>query len=346
MKWKRIGLVLAVVLALSLVLACAPGEKEEEGITRLRQGGTHSGSAYYVKDVGIAQIVNKYVPDVRITVFETGGAHDNIPKITSGYMDYAASMAYVSAVRAYNGLDRDEYKANPPKMLRIFIAYGTSGTPAWTRVDTGLNSLQDFQGKKFYFGLAGSSTEFIGRIVFDALGITVDPFLGGYRDAFAAFKDGRIDGMLKDTSLGMKTIPAELLEIHTFTPVKAVCYSEEDLAVALKAYPGMGKVVYPVGYLPGVEGAGMAYGGTYGCIGTDKIAQDVVYKITKAMDQHWEEYLVGKPGPEPTYDPVGTAIIALEAQANPIPLHAGFVQYAREDGYTVAQKLIPPEYKG
>ncbi|MFC1592740.1 TAXI family TRAP transporter solute-binding subunit, partial [Candidatus Omnitrophota bacterium] len=309
-------------------------------------GTTSASSAYYANEVGVAQIVNKYVPDIRITVVETGSAHNNIAKMQDGYIDFAGAMALVTNVRAYHGLDKPRYKDNPPKFLRGFIAELTGGTYTFVRVDSGVNKLEDLSGEEFAFGNPGSSVNFIGRTLFDAWGIKAEPFAGGHGDALAALKDGRIAGMLADITIGIAGIPPEIQEVHFLTPLKVVPLTEEQLDVAMKAYVGLQKVTRPAGELPGVTGPVTTYGATYTKMASSKTSEDVVYKMAKAMYEHYDEYLTIAPMCPSNYDPIKELVSSLDSMPEPLPLHAGVVKYCKEIGITVTEKLIPPEYKG
>ncbi len=82
------------------------------------------------------------------------------------------------------------------------------------------------------------------------------------------------------------------------------------------------------------------YGNYSGAIIRADIPQELQYKIIKAIYEHWSEFLAAFPLYKQYPDP-----LKITATEPVIPLAAGTVQYLEEKGYSVAQKLIPPEYK-
>jgi hypothetical protein len=336
-----------MVVSLTMAMACASEEGGDEVVTRITSGTSSTASSYYVAEVGYAQIINKYNPDIEVTVVESGGSGFNIPQLGKGYIQMTGGNSIATHTRAYNGLDKPEYAANPPKYLRALVLEVSAGTFVFTRQDAGINNVTDLNGKPFYFGRTGSSTELVGKAVFDGWGIKVDEFVGGYTDALAALKDGRIIGFLKDESVGVPSYAAELIEVNTFTPLKVVPPTPDQLATSLKAYVGNVKACRDAGTLPGINTEACTYGSAYAhMVSSETMSQEIGYKIAKTTHQHWDELCAHAPVVPCDVDCIRDLITGMGEVPNVLPLHAGTVQYAKEIGVDVPVNLIPPEYKG
>jgi len=345
-KW--LYLVIASVCVLGfVVIGCAkPAEK-----IRYKMGTTSSRSSLYVSATTFAKIVNKYVPEVEVSVVETGATHDNLVKTRAGMLDFGWCTSYDGSCMAYSGTMREEYKkAGPYKELRTGPGYVASAT-YYVIVDEGpykkIKKLEDLEGVKFSAGIKGSATEFAAHLILDALGITPKWTPGSYGDMIAAAKDLELAGVVKWTA--HIQLDSSLLDLQSRRKVKILSFTEDQLKTALKTVPGMVSFRVPAGAITALpeHPAITTYGMVVGPNLTTKMPQDIVYKMTKALCEHWDEFIAAYKSSKP-WKPIEDELKYWSeiAEITTVPpFHAGMVQYFEEQGYKVPAKLIPPEYK-
>jgi len=112
-KWITSG-VIAVILVISLALAaCAPAPGKAP-VLRLMCGTAAVVSGHYPSSVAMAKIINENVPEVNISLVETGGTHACTGRLGTD-LDMFAQTSYNGPVERYNGIDT---YAEPGKQLR------------------------------------------------------------------------------------------------------------------------------------------------------------------------------------------------------------------------------------
>jgi TRAP-type uncharacterized transport system substrate-binding protein len=83
MHWPTLA---AGILTLALALATSdPAEAQKK---RLAMGCTQTASSHYAYCVGAAKAINLAVPDVDVSVVETGATVDNMKRMQKGALDY------------------------------------------------------------------------------------------------------------------------------------------------------------------------------------------------------------------------------------------------------------------
>jgi len=326
-------LMVAVVLQLALV---APATAK---VRELMMGSTSSRSSMYPFMVAFAGFVNKYVPDVHVTVVESTSTLENIDRLRSKDFDFEVSGSLSAGYQVYHGIQRYEGKAFP-EIRRLYI-YQVAATMYGVRQDSGVKTIGDLHGKRFSAGIPGSQTEANVRGALGVLGIEPKWYAASLADATAALKDGRIVGFAKGSAKG--NIASNFIEVNTVRPVNFLSFTEEQKAKVVPKMPWLPWVHQPAGSVKGFKPLGdiLVHGFIAGSLTTKDLPEDIAYGITKALHQHGEELqATGKMLPgwkfvESTIEYQKTA---------PTPLHAGFVRYCTEIGLQVPKELIPPEY--
>ncbi len=133
-------------------------------------GASAATSSHYAYVVGAAKAINKYVPDVKANVVETGASVDNIKRIGAGEIDIGIG-SMKTMYEAWGGLAR--WKNKPVKDLRLLWLYAIGIDFIVVREDSGVKKLEDLNGKKFNPGIRGSATEATTKQIFKILGIAL-----------------------------------------------------------------------------------------------------------------------------------------------------------------------------
>jgi len=353
---------LCLILALVAIpfTACAPEEVTPEPtpeptptpeVIRYKMGATSSASSHFAAATAAASLINKYCPDIEVSVMESGATHDNLVKMQQGYMDWGWIVTFDGSCMAWQGTTRDEYiKYGPYQELRIAPGYVSNATYT-VIVDegqyTGINKLEDLTGVRFSAGMKGSAVEMNSFTIFEALGIKPDWVPGGYGDIVTATKDLELAGFSK--AAANVQLDASMLDVKAVRKIKLMNWTDEQLDVALRAVPGIFRVDVKQGEIiampeqPDLSTWGFAVGPVF----TTDISQDVGYRMVKAYYDHWDEFCEAFPAGK-SWTPIEDDLL-IWGQISDItdtpPFHAGVVQYFEENGYKVPAKLTPSEYK-
>lgn len=323
------AVVLTVVVAVTLLVAGGPAEAQRRN---LAMGATQTASSHYTYFVGAAKAINLAVPELNVTVVETGATVDNIKRMQKRQLD----MGLVTADQVYlawKGLET--WKDAPFEGIRQLWCYSISANYTVVREDTGVKSVHELTGKKFTPGIRGSSVEKATETVFGVLGIRPDWQRMGTSDTVDAMKDRRIVGYAKSGSGFLHD--ASTMDIATQIPLRTLPFSEDDVNKVRTARPYLPWIKVPAGALKGM-GEFWTTASLVFVAGTKDLPADVAYKIVKAIwegQQHQPASVMGAAYKNPR----ATMEYALS------PLHAGAIRYYREIGLKVPDELVPPEAK-
>jgi TRAP transporter TAXI family solute receptor len=314
-----------------LLSVAVPGYAQE----RIAYGTTRTQSSTYTYAVAAAKSINTVSGDkVSVTVISTGGAVDNLGRMSKGQIKLGlGNMA--SVYQAYNGIGK--FKGKQMSKLRGLWLYQRSIQPYIVRQDSGISTLEGLQGKSWSAGQRGSATASIVSQTLDVLNIKPEYYSASLSDALKAIKDGRSVGYvkaMKGTSLDSAT-----MELATKTPIKVLSFTDAQAAKVKEAFPYLSFVTVKDGDIQGVNGfrTWAAFSGHYTY--SDLLDDDAVEAILKGI-------VDGKKHQDEVWMPLrGKDIIAMSLEGMNIPLHKGAVKFYRSRGYTVPDELVPPEMK-
>jgi len=313
-------------------------------------GAVKSTSSAYAFCVATAELITKHVPEVDVTVMETGATHDDLVKCREGIIDLAVDDALDGMAMAYNGTMREEYIGKPFRSLRVWLAY-TRAPNYFCVVNEGkcakIKTLKDLHGRRYSAGIPGSSTEFATKLVLNKLGIKPKWYRGSLTDAKEACKDLASCGYSK-TCPKFDKLDGTMMDLATVRKVKIIPFTEEEIKIALETDPGIIRIDCPANQIETIapHPALVSFGFLLSGFMTTKISQDIGYKMTRAVVDHWDDIVAVYPA-SGFYDPLKdnlADLTAVPSAANPPPFHAGLVQYMEEKGLKVPAQLIPPEY--
>lgn len=302
----------------------------------LNMGSTNTASGHYAYWVSVGQSITDGTSGrIHANVIETGAAIDNTRRLKRGEIEFGLITAEVAA-QAYlgTGVFADD---GPWEDIRMMWVYNASPNMFIVRADSGVQTLADLHDKPYNPGLTGSSTESIALAIFDTLGIQPRLHRGGTADAVNATKDGQIVGFTK--SAGSVTVPdSSFVELNTFTDVRVVGLTEQEIAEVTARYPYFAPITVPPGIYPHQD---IPYHTlavvVAGVTSKDALSEDDVYDIMKAV---WENKHL-QDAAFPGVKDVDYTELTLSMSLT--PLHAGAVKFFRDQGVTVPDHLIPPE---
>jgi len=317
------------------------------GMYDLYYGAGASTSGYFVWHVALSKVVDKYLPNINLTVIETGATIDDLNGLRDGYWDIAGHGGDVptlfECIRGEGPAFEGEGKAYPE--ARLFWARCSLWFSVVVTEDSGITSVAELDGEPFCPGYTGSNAAKEFQRIAGALGIAPDFHYADWTDALKELADGHIVGLYKSATWG--ALDASLKQVSLTKPLKVIGFSDEEKETLvtkepfykdLMVYMAKGTVAeYPdagdfwVDKRVAVQAA------------SPRLPQEIGYQIVKAWHQHHDEVVA-------TFPKVAEADpMELLMQCAPLnsemKLHAGTVQYAKELGYDVDPSQIPPEYK-
>jgi TRAP transporter TAXI family solute receptor len=321
---------------IALLILTLPNISEAKK-TYLFFGSSAAASSHYAYVVGAAKAINKYVPDVKVNVVETGASVDNLKRVKSGEIDMGI-CSMKTMYEAWEGLSR--WKDNPLPDVRLLWLYAVGIDFIVVREDSGVKKLEDLNGKKFNPGIRGSASEATTKQIFKILGIKPDYHIGATSDAVKAIKDNRIVGYVK-TGIGTQ-IDASTLDIMTLTKVRLIPMTNEHIKKILDAVPYISFITVPAGGIKAMpnQPAYTMWGRPIGVMGSKNLKDDIAYKLVNAIIRGKEFQLAAWPAFKEL------DLIQDPADLTLIPLHKGALKAYRELGAkNIPAIAIPPEAK-
>jgi len=283
-----------------------------------------SGGTAYFLGGAIAKVVNKYVPEVQITVEATGGAASIVKLLDEKYAKGQPALGIgITKSFAYAYQGKAPYTKAYTNLRAISFLYGAE-LDLLVLKNSPIQTYYDLKGKRIALGAAGSGVYEVANELMDAFKIAKDtykPLHLGYKEVIEGLQDGSIDGGFV---AGAYPIPA-IQELSVRKEVRVVPVDEKVLkklttdeptyyAKNLKAgsYRGMDKDT-PV----------LVSGAVF--LTHSQVNSDLMYKRTKAIYDHVNEII--------EVHPVAKEM-AVENRKLTVtfPIHPGVEQYFKELG--------------
>jgi TRAP transporter TAXI family solute receptor len=286
------------------------------------------GGAWYGMGGGLANVISKYVPNVKANATPTGASIENLKSIQAGKMEIGFATTDIP-YQMFRGISFDVNKS-----FRAFANNDLIYLALIVKKNSPIQSFMEIKGKKLGTGVAGSSNYVIVEEVLKAHGMTyadVKPYPSGVAQQVSALKDNNID-MFAYVVAGSGGAAPAIVELATTTEIRFINLDDSILNSINKSKPYyLGRDI-PVGWVKGLERPVKALAvGTTICIKAD-LAESLVYQFCKAMFEHKNE--LDSIHPQWKMTNKDTAAVDL-----PIPLHSGAEKYYREINAPI--KYIP-----
>ena len=345
---RFLALILALVLALSAV-GCSSGTDETGGGSgsgteiggvaipsspeRYSVGGGSSGGNFYLVGGGLATVMNNALPDYFVfTAEETGGSTANLTMLQNGDVEVGISMTS-SMYEAWEG--EAEWTGGPMDKLRGLVPLYPSYLTIYALESSGIETLEDFNGKIIGLGSQGAAMDSIFREALPAMGIEpAQIFNDGHGATATAVSDGQVDAAL------LFSLPpfAAITELEATQSLNFVGLTQEQQDYLTSTYPFYSADVMPAGSYAGQPEDLDVVSEWNMLVTSSDVSEDYAYLMAKTLFENTAAL-------EEVYK--GLSYCTPEnVQYFNIPLHAGVVRYLEEIGVEVPAELIPPEYEG
>jgi len=317
MKLKSKMVVMVSVILASLGIGATMATSAE--FISIATGGT--GGTYFILGTGMAKIIEKYVPNIKVAVESTAATTENVRLVAAKKVQFAIAMPD-GAYFGYHG--GREYKEAKYPNLRSVMAGHTSPMHFLVKSTSGIKSLGDLKGKRVALSAPGSTAVFMAESTLEAYGLAkkdYKPMLLSYAEQANALRDGAIDmacifaGAPNSTAL-------DLCSTHEITFLGV---GPEEIKKVLKVHPYCKEFVIKAGTYKRQNQDVKTFATSSILITYAEMDPQLVYAVAKAIMENTPELKEVHPqGAE--YD------LADAAEGVAIPLHPGAAKYLTEKG--------------
>lgn len=320
---KRLSLCGSTLVALSiLVVGC--GTQKTDFVT-IGTGGVTG--LYYPTGSAISRMINNRSKEfgLKATVESTAGSVFNINAVVSGDMEFGIAQSD-RQYQAYHGLAEWSESGSQSGLRSVFSLHSEPITLVVAE-KSGIETIEDLAGKRINMGNPGSGQLQNSRHVLEAAGLTEDDLSAEYVKAAEApglLQDERLDGFFYTVGHPNGNIKeATSGRIRVFiTSVKG-----ERVDKMLQDYPYYAHATISHSHYPRALNTGdvetISVKATM--VTSEGVADDVVYALTKAVFENFEDFK----SVHPAYESLTKEGMLAGLTA---PIHPGAVRYYREVG--------------
>lgn len=320
-------LALALVLAMGIGTTASAGSLADQGTIHMTIGTASIGGTNYPVGVALGKIWTNYIEDadIRAVAIATGGSPNNIELLRTNDID-AAVCRQIEANRARAG--EDPYGEEMPWLVAITGGLFKDATQIVARTDAGIETIDDFRGKRIAVGAVGSGGEVDARETLAAYGLTYNDITAEYIEASQAIEmleDGLIDGAV----LGLAVGSASVQELMLTGKIRMLDISDEALENLQKVSPYLVRYDMAANIYPNQDYPVATVGSPADVIvARSDMSDEMAYELTKAVYDNAEEMIavssiLSQFGPE----------MVLEEDEMLLPYHPGTKQYFVEQGW-------------
>ena len=270
------GVIMAVTLSLA---GCGIGGDS------VKLGAAGVGGGYYAFSNAFAQIASSEDEDLDFEVKATAGSTANIRLLSDGYVDMAIAQADLVDA-AYNGTG-----ATDKKRYRGYSAVASLYTEACqivVRADSGIDNLDDLQGKKISVGEEESGTQRNAEQILQMTGLVeslVDTVNLDYVDAANELKSGQIDAFF--CTAGIQTSVIE--ELSKECDVKLIGIDDKCRDRLKSVYGFYTDYTIPAGTYKGQDQDVETLGVRAVLLARDDMDEKIVEKLTGLLFEHSQD---------------------------------------------------------
>ena len=308
----------SILVCFVILLLSSPAFAQKK---RISIGGASQGGVFYVMAVGMAEVINRHLPEYNAIALETGGALENIRLVSKGEIEIATANAR-DATLGYKG---EKPFSTPLKNIRVGLFIGNFILHVVALEKSNIRTVEDLKGKVINVGPPGSIVASTMEALLRLHNISIkDTKIRhmGYSEAMEAMADGIID-----SAALYGTIPAPAVTSLAVTrKIRLVSANQKILEAAASKENIVPLFVPPESYKGQSEGAHVwaVVSATYY---NETTRVEDVYQWTKAIVEYKDE--IQKVHPQGKEVRLANK---KELEISPIPLHPGVIKYAQEVG--------------
>ncbi len=318
---KTSGFAAAGLLALTSL--GSPALAQQKFITVGTGGVT---GVYYAVGGAVCRLMNKdrAKTHIRCSVESTGGSVFNVNAIKSGEQEFGLAQSDVQ-FNAVKGMAQFKDKAD--NELRAVFSVHPEPFTVVARKEANISKFEDFKGKRFNVGNPGSGTLASMEQLLQQMKWSKSDFsLAGELKADeqgTALCDNKIDGFF----YGVGHPSAAIQDPTTACGAKLVSLTGPAVDALVKAHPYYAVATIPGGMYSNNPNPTTTYGVLATLVTSSKVPDEVVYNLTKAVFENFDEFKKLHPA-FANLDPKKMVKDGLSA-----PLHPGAQKYYKEKSW-------------
>ena len=285
-KSRSLKLVLiSAVLVLGLIMHLTTAPPADAAKRRVTFGTGGIGGTWYPCGAGLAELWNKEIPEITVTVGGSAGSVVNAKQLSSKKVDLAFTVmdTYMGAMEG-TGSFRKKYDLSH---IRSMMIQHLSPSHIAVLKKSDIHGIKDLKGKRISISAKGDSTNQRALWLLEAVGIKrseVKLEYIGDQQAADALADGRIDMMIE--FVGWPN--SSYLNLATTRDIRFLQLTKPEEKRFRELVPFMMPQTIPAGTYRGQDKAMVGYG----IPGVTRVQKDfpadIVYKMLKAVDGNWE----------------------------------------------------------
>jgi TRAP transporter TAXI family solute receptor len=315
--------VYAVLMALVPLVGIAATE-HASGAEPIVIATASPGGPYLAYGQGVARILSRELGQ-EVTAQATQGPAQNIALLERQEVKLAFITMGVG-LQAWNGADWT--KGTKYRSMRVIFPMYDTAFQFVAAKRLRINWLEDFAGLRIGVGpRAGTGGTYVPPI-FKALDINASVRFGAWNSEASQLVAGELDGIVFGAGF---PVPA-LAELSAAHPVDFIQPSAEQIAIIRKQMPEISLSLVPAGTYPSQVRDYQTIGLYNFAVAHKDLADDLVYKIVKAVFDHREELVKAQSSAKET-------IPANIGRNTTLPLHPGAARYYRENGIAIPAGL-------
>lgn len=329
---KRFSLIAAALL-LGTAQFCPAAEGKPRGINIGTGGMT---GVYYASGNAICRLVNKERArfGFRCTADSSEGSVANVNAILAGSADFGVVQSDIQ-FNVYKGLG--QFKGNGAHgALRTVFSIYPEALNVLARKDAKIEKFEDFRGKRFNVGPAGSGTKMTIDMVLEALDMKPTDFAQLTElksdEHGIALCSNKIDGF----AIVIAHPAANIQDPTTTCGARLINMTGPEIDQLIGKHPYLSRVTIPGNLYPDNPATTRTVGVTASLMTSTRAPEETVYALVSAVFDNFDEFR--------KLHPALASLNPMEmAASNPlVPYHAGAMKYYREKGWiskeTPAQK--------
>lgn len=331
MRKGNITYCLAVISAFSLLLVSCTGNKTSSGnngpsspagTRKLAIATASLGGTYYIVGAGIADLLTKNVPGMKVDAIIAQGSVGNPRMVDSGEAQLGITN-YTSAIAALKGAAPYNKKLKIAGIMPVQFSILHLMTNGGNK---DINSIADLKGKRIAMGPAGGGGALLFMRLLPFWGLDpkdITPSYVSYSDGSDALKDGNVAMNIPHGAYPLESVTSMTVQ----QSVKLIPIDAPRLAQITSKYPDYEATVIPANTYKGITKDTPAIGIRDILVINSDTDDKTVYEITKAIYEHLDQLRVLHPS---------IKTLSLDGyKASLVPLHPGAKKFYDEKGIKV-----------
>jgi TRAP transporter TAXI family solute receptor len=317
LAWLISAVLLAVVVALALLHL-----QSRQGVapTLIRIATATPTQVFHSVGTGIAEVLEKKLPDIQARVLVTDGSVENVKLLDQA----EAELGFAVNVVAFNAVKTNLVLGHRSTTIAGLAALYTQVVQVVVFDDSGIRTLDDLRGKTVNLGLPGSGDRFTSSVILSHFGIGPRDVHDDSRDLPEALQ------ALQDRSLSavvlLRGVPDVLVsDLFRRGKYKLLSIDPELLNGLRVNQPFLAPATIPAGVYPGQDRAVTSVGAKAVLVASTSVSEDLAEQVLNAMFESIPDLIA--------HHPRAADISLMSAfrveDGMPIDLHPGAARFYR-----------------